>query len=171
MINLSELRRQRMLSFLEVIKHKTDDDGVKAINEVENFINAKRYGLIWEEHEETVDIEISQKIPVFTEDESKKIINNSEKPMNFLLEGDNLHSLYLLEKTHKGKIDLIVIDPPYNRGKNDFRYDDSIVDAEDGFRHSKWLSFMSKRLIQSKKLLSETGIMKEFAESKQKGNK
>ena len=66
--NLSELSRQRMLSFLETIKDKTDDDGLKAINEVENFINAKRYGLVWEEHEEFVDVQIAQKVPVFTED-------------------------------------------------------------------------------------------------------
>ena len=148
-----------MLNFLESMKDKADEDDLKAINEVENFISAKRYGLLWEEHEEFVDVQIAQKVPVFTEDKTKKIINDSEKPVHFLLEGDNLHSLYLLEKTHKGKIDLIVIDPPYNRGKDDFRYDDAIVDLEDEFRHSKWLSFMNKRLSQAKKLLSETGII------------
>lgn len=159
MTNLSELSRQRMLGFLETIRDKTDDEGIKAINEVENFINNKRYGLIWEEHEEYVDAQIAENVPVFIEDETKRIVKNLEKPMNFLLEGDNLHSLYLLEKTHKGRIDLIVIDPPYNRGKDDFRYDDAIVDVEDDFRHSKWLSFMSKRLKQAKKLLSDTGII------------
>ena len=159
MTNLSELSRRRMLNFLESMKDKADEDDLKAINEVENFISAKRYGLLWEEHEEFVDVQIAQKVPVFTEDKTKKIINDSEKPVHFLLEGDNLHSLYLLEKTHKGKIDLIVIDPPYNRGKDDFRYDDAIVDLEDEFRHSKWLSFMNKRLSQAKKLLSETGII------------
>ena len=159
MSNLSEISRQRMLHFLEKIKENIDDEGIKVINEVETFINDKRYGLIWEEHEEAVDVQIAKKVPVFTEVEDKKIINDDSKKMNFLLEGDNLHSLYLLEKTHKGKIDLIAIDPPYNRGKDDFRYDDAIVDSEDGFRHSKWLSFMSKRLIQAKKLLSETGII------------
>ena len=137
MTNLSELSRQRMLDFLETIKDKTDDDGLRAINEVENFINAKRYGLVWEEHEEFVDVQIAQKVPVFTEDETKKIIHDSKKPINFLLEGDNLHSLYLLEKTHKGKVDLIVIDPPYNRGKDDFRYDDAIqkmaLDIQNGY--------------------------------------
>lgn len=148
-----------MLQFLKDIKGSTDDKGLKAINEVETFINAKRYGLVWEEHEEAVDVQIAKKVPVFTEYEEKKIVNDKKKVMNFLLEGDNLHSLYLLEKTHKGKIDLIAIDPPYNREKDDFRYDDAIVDAEDGFRHSKWLSFMSKRLVQAKKLLSETGII------------
>ena len=159
MTNLSELSRRRMLNFLESMKDKADEDELKAINEVENFISAKRYGLLWEEHEEFVDVQIAQKVPVFTEDKTKKIINDSEKPVHFLLEGDNLHSLYLLEKTHKGKIDLIIIDPPYNRGKDDFRYDDAIVDSEDEFRHSKWLSFMNKRLSQAKKLLSETGII------------
>lgn len=159
MTNLSELSRRRMLNFLESMKDKADEDDLKAINEVENFISAKRYGLLWEEHEEFVDVQIAQKVPVFTEDKTKKIINDSEKPVHFLLEGDNLHSLYLLEKTHKGKIDLIIIDPPYNRGKDDFRYNDAIVDSEDEFRHSKWLSFMNKRLSQAKKLLSETGII------------
>lgn len=159
MTNLSELSRRKMLNFLESMKDKADEDDLKAINEVENFISAKRYGLLWEEHEEFVDVQIAQKVPVFTEDKTKKIINDSEKPVHFLLEGDNLHSLYLLEKTHKGKIDLIIIDPPYNRGKDDFRYDDAIVDSEDEFRHSKWLSFMNKRLSQAKKLLSETGII------------
>ena len=159
MTNLSELSRRRMLNFLESMKDKADEDDLKAINEVGNFISAKRYGLLWEEHEEFVDVQIAQKVPVFTEDKTKKIINDSEEPVHFLLEGDNLHSLYLLEKTHKGKIDLIIIDPPYNRGKDDFRYDDAIVDSEDEFRHSKWLSFMNKRLSQAKKLLSETGII------------
>ncbi|MDO5564409.1 MAG: site-specific DNA-methyltransferase, partial [Eubacteriales bacterium] len=78
---------------------------------------------------------------------------------NFLLEGDNLHSLYLLEKTHKGKIDVIYIDPPYNTGNKDFVYDDKFVDSEDGYRHSKWLSFMQKRLIIAKGLLSDNGAI------------
>ena len=159
MSNLTEVKRIKMLSFLSKLKTDADDEVMKAIKELESFIYSKRYGLVWEEHEEAVDIQIAHSIPVFTEDISKKIINDTEKPMNFLLEGDNLHSLYLLEKTHKGKIDLISIDPPYNRGKDDFRYDDAIVDDEDGYKHSKWLSFMNKRLIQAKKLLSDTGII------------
>ena len=66
--------------------------------------------------------------------------------MNFLLEGDNLAALKLLEKTHRGKIDLIYIDPPYNTGNKDFIYDDAFVDKTDGFIHSKWISFMNERL-------------------------
>ncbi len=98
-------------------------------------------------------------IPVFTEVKEREIAASPDKPYNFLLEGDNLHSLYLLEKTHKGKIDVIYIDPPYNTGGSDFRYDDTIVSKEDGFRHSKWISFMQCRLNIARKLLSENGVV------------
>lgn len=77
----------------------------------------------------------------------------------YLKEGDNLHSLKLLEKTHKGKIDVIYIDPPYNTGNKDFIYDDSFVDKTDGYAHSKWLSFMEKRLLIAKELLSNNGAI------------
>ena len=79
--------------------------------------------------------------------------------MNFLIEGDNLASLKLLKKTHKGKIDLIYIDPPYNTGNKDFTYDDVYVDSLDNFKHSKWLSFMRSRISLAKKLLSDTGLV------------
>ncbi|RST60215.1 site-specific DNA-methyltransferase [Siminovitchia terrae] len=79
--------------------------------------------------------------------------------MNFLLEGDNLAALELLTKTHREKIDLIYIDPPYNTGNKDFVYDDTFVDLEDGFRHSKWLSFMERRLKLASKLLTAKGIL------------
>lgn len=78
--------------------------------------------------------------PVLTEDENLFIDNGGQ--MNFLVEGDNLASLKLLEKTHKGKIDFIYIDPPYNTGSKDFIYDDTYVVKEDGYRHSKWLSLL-----------------------------
>lgn len=79
--------------------------------------------------------------------------------MNFLIEGDNLASLKLLEKTHKGKIDLIYIDPPYNRGINDFMYDDNFIVKADGYIHSKWLSFIKMRFEIAKKLLSAAGAI------------
>ncbi len=65
----------------------------------------------------------------------------------------------MLEKTHKEKIDIIYIDPPYNTGNKDFIYDDCMIDREDGFSHSKWLSFMEKRLNIAKKLLKENGVI------------
>ena len=76
-----------------------------------------------------------------------------------MLEGDNLHSLHLLEKTHKGKIDVIYIDPPYNTGNKDFKYGDAFVDINDGYKHSKWISFMEKRISIAKNLLLEDGII------------
>src|SRR5699024_8677917 len=59
----------------------------------------------------------------------------------------------------KGKIDVIYIDPPYNTGNKDFIYNDRYVDKEDSYRHSKWLSFMEKRLRIAQELLSDTGVM------------
>lgn len=125
-----------------------------------NLLKTKKYGLVWEEHSEIVEEEMKTKIPVFIEDASRKINGNSDsEDYNFLLEGDNLHSLHLLEKTHSGKIDVIYIDPPYNTGNKDFIYNDNIVDKKDGYFHSKWLSFMNKRLEIAKKLLSDSGVI------------
>src|SRR5690625_5326483 len=75
---------------------------------------------------------------------------NEEKEYNFLLEGDNLHSLYLLEKTHSNRIDIIYIDPPYNT-RNSLTYNDNKVGDDDSYRHSKWLSFMNRRLNLAKR--------------------
>ena len=161
MPNLSQMKRQRMLSFLEKIKneYKNDDEMLIALGEIQNELTSKKYGLVWEQHEEKVDIEMQTKIPVFSEVKERELSDSPNKHYNFLLEGDNLHSLYLLEKTHKGAIDLIYIDPPYNTGHEDFVYDDNYVAEEDSFRHSKWLSFMEKRLLIAKELLSEKGVI------------
>ncbi len=76
-----------------------------------------------------------------------------------LIEGDNLHALTTLNYTHAGRIDVIYIDPPYNTGNRDFKYNDHFVDREDSYRHSKWLSFMAKRLRLAKTLLKDTGVI------------
>ncbi|EJP6471886.1 site-specific DNA-methyltransferase [Clostridium botulinum] len=162
MANLSQEKRFRMLNFLNTIKeeHKEDDEVLKAIYEIENELVSKKYGLVWEKHEENVDVQMRTHIPVFTEVKDKEIVTDKDNSnFNFLLEGDNLHSLKLLEKTHKGKIDLIYIDPPYNTGNKDFKYNDVYVDGEDTFRHSKWLSFMSERLRLAYKLLNDYGVI------------
>ena len=160
MTNLSKIKRERMLAYLEQLKTLNDDEEhIRAITEIENALTEKKYGLVWEEHSEEVNEMLAHNIPVFIEDETRKIVADEEEPYNFLLEGDNLHSLKLLEKTHKGKIDLIYIDPPYNRGKRDFRYNDVYIGEEDSYRHSKWLSFMKKRLEISRLLLSDFGVI------------
>ncbi|MEI7525558.1 MAG: site-specific DNA-methyltransferase [Mariniphaga sp.] len=80
-------------------------------------------------------------------------------PNHILIEGDNLHALTALSFTHEGMIDVMYFDPPYNTGNKDFKYNDSYVDKEDSYRHSKWLSFMDKRLRIAKRLLSEKGVI------------
>ena len=160
MTNLSKIKRERMLAYLEQLKTLNDDEEhIRAITEIENALTEKKYGLVWEEHSEEVNEMLAHNIPVFIEDETRKIVADEEEPYNFLLEGDNLHSLKLLEKTHKGKIDLIYIDPPYNTGNKDFMYDDRFIDKTDGYSHSKWLSFMEKRLLIARELLSDEGVI------------
>ncbi len=160
MPNLSQLKRQRMLAFLSKIREMhTDDASLIAINEIETELTSRKYGLVWEAHEERVDVEMKQNVPVFTEVPDREIVMDKSLPYNFLLEGDNLHSLKLLEKTHKGKIDLIYIDPPYNTGNDDFMYDDNYVKEDDSFRHSMWLSFMNERLTLARNLLTEEGAI------------
>ena len=158
--NLSKIKRDKMLETISKIKENIEDDEtLKNLSLIEYELTKKKYGLVWEEHEERVDEELKTQIPTFEEVKEKDIISNKYEKFNFLLEGDNLHSLYLLEKTHKGKIDVIYIDPPYNTGGEDFMYDDSIVEKEDEFKHSKWISFMKKRLDIAKKLLKEDGVI------------
>jgi adenine-specific DNA-methyltransferase len=120
----------------------------------------KKYGLVWEDKPEDAEEQLRDNLPVLKEVRDKAIINGSEHPNHILIEGDNLHALTALTFTHEGKIDVIYIDPPYNTGKpTEFKYNDKYVDEEDSFRHSKWLSFMYRRLKIAKKLLSENGLI------------
>ena len=125
------------------------------LSEIERDVNGKKYGLVFEEHREDIDEVLDTHTPVLTEETDLFIDNGGQ--MNFLIEGDNLASLKLLEKTHRGKIDLIYIDPPYNTGSRDFVYDDAYIDKNDLFSHSKWLSFIKCRLEIAHKLLRENG--------------
>ena len=145
---------------MEQARKESNHEDLPKLEKLVELIDSKRYGLVWEEHAELVEEEMKTKIPVFIEDETRKIHGNPDSTdYNFLLEGDNLHSLHLLQKTHKGMIDVIYIDPPYNTRNKDFVYNDKIVDKTDGYSHSKWLSFMSKRLEIAQELLSETGVI------------
>ncbi len=157
--NLSRQQRSRTLEFLQKLREERSDDEetLRALNEIERELTAKKYGLVWERHEEAVDALMRENILVFNERSDWEICGDGGG-YNFILEGDNLHSLRLLEKTHREKIDVIYIDPPYNTGNKDFVYDDSFVAKEDGYRHSKWLSFMRTRLAAAKRLLTRDGV-------------
>ena len=120
----------------------------------------KKYGLVWEEKVEDVEERLRDELPVLREAKDKYIPSDDpEAPNHIIIEGDNLEALTALSYTHEGKIDVIYIDPPYNTGNKDFVYNDSYVDSEDSYRHSKWLSFMNKRLKIAKRLLSEKGVI------------
>ena len=118
-----------------------------------------RYGLVWREIAEAVEQRLRDEVPVLIPETSLNISGALPSDQaHVLIEGDNLHALNVLRATHEGKIDIIYIDPPYNRGK-DLIYNDSMVDKADPFRHSKWLSFMAKRLDIAWQLLNNSGFI------------
>ena len=134
-----------------------DKDEKTALIELIN--HNKRYGLVWENKTEGAEELLRDNLPVLKEATEKKIFSGENNPNHIIIEGDNLHALTALSFTHEGKIDVIYIDPPYNTGNNDFSYNDNYVDKEDTFRHSKWISFMNKRLKIAKRLLSDEGVI------------
>lgn len=140
-------------------KDYTNWDRNDLIEEIEELRKRKKYGLVWEDKPEVVVEQCKKELPVLEEVEEKEISTDPNKPTNLLIEGDNFHTLSVLNYTHNGKIDVIYIDPPYNTGAKDFIYNDRYVDVEDGYRHSKWLSFMSKRLKLARMLLKNDGLI------------
>lgn len=125
---------------------------------VRDLKNRKKFGLVWEDKPEQVAIDCEVKLPVLEEFSERQINRSDNGITNLILEGDNYHSLSALNYTHANSIDVIYIDPPYNKDK-EFIYNDNYVDKEDAFRHSKWLSFMSKRLMLAKDLLANHGVI------------
>lgn len=150
LVDRAALRRK-----IQELNGLTDDERTALLE----LAATKRYGLVWEEREEEVEERLRESLPVFLEDKKLALLNGDENPNQILIEGDNLEALTALSYTHEGKVDVIYIDPPYNTGNKDFVYNDSFVDSEDSYRHSKWLSFMSKRLRIAKRLLSDRGVI------------
>lgn len=150
------MNKQDLISKIKQLDGVTQDERAYLINLVNT---KKKYGLVWEDKPEDVEEQLRDNLPVLKEVKDKAIINGEDNPNHILIEGDNLHALTALTFTHEGKIDVIYIDPPYNTGNKDFKYNDTFVDKEDSYRHSKWLSFMDKRLRIAKRLLSEKGVI------------
>lgn len=165
-INISKKKRDDLLDKIKEIRKyiasapQDENTGnlLLYLNQIEKDINGKKYGLVFEEHREKINDILDTHTPVLEEDK-ELFIDKGNGKMNFLIEGDNLSALKLLEKTHKGKIDLIYIDPPYNRGVDDFKYDDNYITKSDGYIHSKWISFMEVRLKIAHKLLHNAGVI------------
>ena len=149
--------KAELISKLQTLEGLTVDERSSLIGLLREH---KKYGLVWEDKPEDVEERLREELPVLREVKDKAILSDSaEAPNHILIEGDNLEAITALSYTHEGKIDVIYIDPPYNTGNKDFVYNDSFVDTEDGYRHSKWLSFMNKRLNIAKKLLSDKGVI------------
>jgi adenine-specific DNA-methyltransferase len=150
------MNKQDLISKIKQLDGVTQDERSYLINLVNT---KKKYGLVWEDKPEDVEEQLRNNLPVLKEVKDKAIVTGEDNPNHILIEGDNLHALTALTFTHEGRIDVIYIDPPYNTGNKDFKYNDSFVDKEDSYRHSKWLSFMDKRLRIAKRLLSENGVI------------
>ena len=149
--------KSELIAKLQQLEGLTDEEKSNLIGLLRQH---KKYGLVWEDKQEDVEERLREQLPVLTEVKERRIISDApDAPNHILIEGDNLEALTALSYTHEGKIDVIYIDPPYNTGNKDFVYNDAYVDTEDAYRHSKWLSFMNKRLRIAKRLLSDNGVI------------
>lgn len=128
------------------------------IDELEDIIQQsqnKRYGLVWEHHEEEIEKFIND--VTLEENKDLSVYYGDGYIDNVLIEGDNLLSLSKLEKMDR-KVDIIYIDPPYNTGNN-FIYNDKRINRNNTYKHSEWLSFMQKRLDIAYRLLNDDGVV------------
>lgn len=149
--------RHKLIDRIKTLEGLTDDERSALLGLLRE---SKTYGLVWEDKPEEVEERLRTELPVLIEVKERALTDAGlDAPNHILIEGDNLEALATLAYTHAGKIDVIYIDPPYNTGNKDFIYNDSFVDSEDSYRHSKWLSFMSRRLRIAKKLLSDCGVI------------
>lgn len=144
-MSLEDLNKEELFSYAKELEEKLK--------------RKTKYGLVWEDKSEDIVLECENKYPILKNIKERSIRNDKNGPVNVLIEGDNYHALQILNYTHKGKVDVIYIDPPYNTGSKDFIYNDIFIDNDDGYRHSKWLSFMERRLKLAKELLKDTGII------------
>jgi adenine-specific DNA-methyltransferase len=139
----------------------TKDELLKLVEKQDVELTTKKYGLVWdsEKEPEQVVLDCEKNIPIIKRIK-EKVIRTDDSNDNIIIEGDNFHALTCLNYTHKGKIDVIYIDPPYNTGKaKEWKYNDRYVDENDGYRHSKWLNFMEKRLRLASNLLKDDGVI------------
>lgn len=128
-------------------------------NENKELKKQKKFGLVWEDKPDVQVLRVRDEAPMLREDITRAVVTDEKAQNHILINGDNFHALTALRATHASKVDVIYIDPPYNTGNKDFIYNDSFLDKENGYRHSKWLSFMEKRLTLAKELLSDVGVI------------
>jgi adenine-specific DNA-methyltransferase len=131
----------------------------KEVGRLKKAVKNKKFGLVWMDVPEKFEEESENAMPVLKEVPEKAVVSDDGKPTHILIEGDNYHALTCLNYTHKGKIDVIYIDPPYNTGAKDWKYNNNFVDESDPWRHSKWINFMANRLRIAKYLLKRNGVV------------
>ena len=129
------------------------------IKELRLLREQKKYGLVWEDKTEEVVERCKREAPILESIKKMCVDDKEKKQRHIMIEGDNYHALQVLNYTHKGKVDVIYIDPPYNTGAKDWKYNNDYVDSEDPWKHSKWASMMYKRLVLAEKLLKRDGAL------------
>lgn len=129
------------------------------IEQVKQLKKQKKFGLVWEDKPEDVVVQCQTELPVLEEVKDWEIEKLPGDRTNVIIEGDNYHALSVLNYTHAGKVDVIYIDPPYNTGAKNWKYNNDYVDKDDAYRHSKWLSMMKHRLSAAKGLLKKDGVL------------
>lgn len=130
----------------------------KLLHEYKELLKRKKFGIVWEDKVEEVAEQCKTSLPVLKDEKTKSFSKDKNGINHVFIESDNYHALSVLNYTHKKKVDVIFIDPPYNTGSQAWIYNNSYVDREDRFKHSKWLSFMSKRLRLARNLLKDDGF-------------
>lgn len=161
-MNLSRKRKDELLGRVSAVRsfvRKTSGDRslLRHLDEIEKALSESRYGLSFEEHREEAEMILEKKDVELVEQRGLAIKHG--KRVNFLIEGENLAVLRWMAKSHLGKVDVTYIDPPYNTGMESLSYDDrDYSDPSDAYSHSKWLSFMDKRLDAVYGLLSRNGV-------------
>lgn len=122
-------------------------------------LTRKKLGLVWEtdliERDKALNADIV--LPVL--DSGVSLLDEHSGGQNLIMEGDNFDSLHLLKSTHRGKIRVIYIDPPYNTGNKDWVYNDHFIKKDDRWKHSTWLEFMYQRLTLARDLLAPDGVI------------
>ena len=122
-------------------------------------LKKSKLGLVFEDKPEDVVEQCQKQVPVLKEVVKNRINLGNGFVDNLLIQGDNYLALSVLNYTHKKNIDLIYIDPPYNTGAKNWKYNNDYVDKDDEYRHSKWLSFMRHRFNLAKNLLKDDGVL------------
>lgn len=154
---------------IRALEREVADYKARLAEERTAVMKQQRYGLVWEDVPEAFDAQAENRLPILEEDPALSVLQDDGRPTHLLIEGDNYHALTCLNYTHRGRVDVIYIDPPYNTGSDGFTYRDrrflseypngQKIDSNHPLRHSVWLSFMSKRLLLCKELLKKDGLL------------